>query len=463
MRRRLAWVAGAATRTNVGMKGKMMKRFGMVAMLSLSVAGLGLAPVSLREARAADKAERDREHIEEIALSVGETKTIPAGAVKNYSVGADGVASVRLSTDNSQFVVAGSKEGSTTLLLIKNDGSQITWVISVTKFPVSKVERELSSLLEGLPGIRTKRVGGRIFIEGGVTNPEDAKRIDKIATGYGGMVENLVVQGSPGSDRRILVRVDFFFVKYNRNTGFDVGIGFPASFFSDPKNSVASFNWDLLARTNTPAVASITNHPIPRLDITQRHGWSKIFKQSTMITANGTQTSFNTGVEANFLATNSLATQALVKVNSGFLVHVTPRFDPTTKDIELKVDSEVADFLPPYAGTPVPSKDLSKIESIVSLKLGQALIISGFQTRSQRHSVQGLPFLSSIPVLGVLFGSHRDDVEESEGAVFLVPSVVETVPKSAIDVIKNAISNYEDYSGSGVDVNTYNKVPPAAK
>lgn len=182
-----------------------------------------------------------------------------------------------------------------------------------------------------------------------------------------------------------------------------------------------------------------------------------------MITANGTQTSFNTGVEANFLATNSLATQALVKVNSGFLVHVTPRFDPTTKDIELKVDSEVADFLPPYAGTPVPSKDFSKIESIVSLKLGQALIISGFQTRSQRHSVQGLPFLSSIPVLGVLFGSHRDDIEESEGAVFLVPSVVETVPKSAIDVIKNAISNYEDYSGSGVDVNTYNKVPPAAK
>ena len=54
----------------------------------------------------------------ELNLVVGENKTLPAVGVKNYSEGIKGIADIKLTTDNTKFVIAGRKPGTTTLLLI---------------------------------------------------------------------------------------------------------------------------------------------------------------------------------------------------------------------------------------------------------------------------------------------------------------------------------------------------------
>jgi pilus assembly protein CpaC len=74
-----------------------------------------------------------------------------------------------------------------------------------------------------------------------------------------------------------------------------------------------------------------------------------------------------------------------------------------------------------------------------------------------------LPGLSEIPVLGLLFAKHADNAEDIEGAIFIVPSIIETVPKSSIEVIKNALSTYDEFSGELEKVDTFNKTPPSAK
>ncbi|MGH7282094.1 MAG: hypothetical protein ACRELY_11260, partial [Polyangiaceae bacterium] len=111
----------------------------------------------------------------------------------------------------------------------------------------------------------------------------------------------------------------------------------------------------------------------------------------------------------------------------------------------------------------LPGKTETKLTTLVTLKLGQALVLSGIRSRAQRHDVQGLPGLSQIPVLGLLFGKHIDQVEDIEGAIFIVPSIIETVPKSSIEVIKNALSTYDDFSGDIEKVDSFNKTPPSAK
>jgi pilus assembly protein CpaC len=52
---------------------------------------------------------------------------------------------------------------------------------------------------------------------------------------------------------------------------------------------------------------------------------------------------------------------------------------------------------------------------------------------------------------------------ESDNAVFIIPSVVETVPKSSLELIKGAINQFKDYSGDIDSVNAFDKTPPAAK
>jgi pilus assembly protein CpaC len=77
--------------------------------------------------------------------------------------------------------------------------------------------------------------------------------------------------------------------------------------------------------------------------------------------------------------------------------------------------------------------------------------------------VSGLPLLSEIPVLGVLFGTHNNAAEDQEGAIFIIPSIIETVPKSAVEVIKNALSQFKDFSGDINQVESFNKTPPSAR
>ena len=235
---------------------------------------------------------------EELNLIVGENKTISALGVKNYSEGAHGVADIKLTTDGSKFVVVGRKPGTTSLLLINKDGTQTKWVINVFTRSPDSVKREVEQLLQDTPGVRVRRVGSRFFIEGGVATKGDAERIQRIADLYPGQVESLVVAGSGAADRKINIRVDFFFVQYDKSSGYAVGMDFPGRFGGDVIQSRVTY--DFLQGATTEATASVVNQPLPGLDLAARKGWAKVLKQSTVITVNGTQASFENGGEQNY-------------------------------------------------------------------------------------------------------------------------------------------------------------------
>jgi pilus assembly protein CpaC len=404
---------------------------------------------------------------EEINLAIGETKTLSAGGVKEYSEGVKGIVDVVPTPDGKTFVLTGRKDGSTTLLLIRNDGSQTVYDISVAKKNPLLVEKEVQELLKDTVGVKTRRVGSRIFIEGGVSTEQDLTRVTQIAALYQGQVESLVTKGYV-SDRKLLIRLDFFFVQYERTSGYNVGVGWPTTIggLNQANQPVFQnqYNYDFIGRTTTAANASIVNQPLPRLDIAARHGWAKVVKQSSVITANGSEANFQNGGETNVAIINpQTGAGALFPIKFGVNMTVTPRFDANTKDIDIKIGADVADLTAPQVDRGPPGRTTATITTNVTLKLGQALILSGVKTASARHEVAGLPGLSEIPVLGILFGSHSNEKQETEGAVFIVPSVVDTVPKSALELINNAMSTYKEFSGELEYVDTYPKTPPSAK
>ena len=400
---------------------------------------------------------------EEINLAVGETKTLPAGGVKEYSEGVKGVVDVVPTPDGKTFVITGKKPGTTTLLLIKNDGSQTTFDIAVANRNPDQVEKEVKQLAAPFPGVTTRRVGSRIFVEGAVPTDQDYKRIQQIVSVYGGQVDSLVTVGV--AERKLLIRLDFFFVQYAKTSGYNVGVGWPANIGGTTQagQPVVSntYTFDFISRTTQTANASVVNQPLPRLDIAARHGWAKVVKQSSVITANGNEATFENGGESNFL-TQGL-TVGLVSVKFGTNVTVLPRYDSNSRDVDIKLVANVSDLTPPSSTNGPPGRTTTKLETQVTLKLGQALILSGIKTASQQHNVAGLPGLSEVPVLGLLFATHSDEKQATEGAVFIVPSVVDTVPKSALELINNAMGTYREFAGEIEYLDTYPKTPPSAK
>jgi pilus assembly protein CpaC len=395
----------------------------------------------------------------EMTIAVGENRTIPATDVRNYSEGTPGIVDVKVTSDTSQFVVVGLKPGSTSLLLLRKDGSQINWIINVFSRSPQLVEKEVTELLQGYTGIRLRRVGARFFIEGGVNTEADLQRIKQIAALYPGQVESLVALGSGGMAHTANVRLDVFFVQYKKSSSYNVGIDLPGE-IGGAAVSQTTFGYDFVANTVT-AQAAIVNQALPGLDIASQHGWAKVLKQTTVITTNGVEASFSNGGEQNFPVSAGL-TGTIQKISYGTIVTVLPRFDPDTGDLEVKVDADISDLTAPVANTPLPGRDTAKLQTIVHMKLGQSLVLSGIRTRSQTHSVTGLPILSEIPVIGLFFGAHQDQRDDREGAIFLVPSIVEASARPPYDMIRDAMTQYSDYDGDIHKVKSFEPMPPGA-
>lgn len=404
---------------------------------------------------------------EEIALAIGETRTLPAAGVKEYSEGVKGIIDVVPTPDGKTFILSGKKEGSTTLLLIFGGGQQTVYEINVAKRNVAAVEREVQELIKDISGPRTRRIGAKVFIDGSVATPAEKARVDQIAGLYGEQVQSIVTVGR-FEERKLLVRLDFFFVQYERTSSYNVGLGWPATIGGTQLGGNGdqvfqnTYTFDLVTRSTTQAQATIVNQPLPRLDILQQHGWVKIAKQSSVITANGNEAKFESGGEVNFLIAGVGAAQ-ISAVKFGSIVSVLPRYDSSTRDVELKLLADFSDLTAPTQNNGPPGRTTTRLETQVVLKLGQALILSGIKTAAQRHNVSGLPGLSEIPVLGLLFGTHTNNRDDVEGSIFIVPSVVDTVPKSALELINNAMTTYKEYSGEIEYVETYPKAPPSAK
>ena len=422
-----------------------------------------LAPAAASAAPPQDRTSSgSAEAAEEIALAIGETKTVSAKDVRNYSEGSPGIIDVKLTTDNSQFVLAGRKPGSTTMLLIKNDGSQVNLTVHVFARSPAVVEKELTQLLEGIVGVRVKRIGARIVMDGVVSNDAELKRVQHIATLYPNQVESLVTLpgggGASTSDSKYIVRIDFYFIQYDKNSSYGVGLGWPSSVGGDAvvKSNVT---FDFIGGSRA-ATASITNQPIPRLDIASRKGWAKVLKQATVVTNNGVEANFQNGGEQNFTVNTGL-TVGVQRISFGTDVTVLPRYNPQKREIEMKLVADVSDLTSSAGATSLPGRNTSKLTTNITLKLGQSIVLSGIRTKTQAHAVTGLPGLSSIPVLGLLFGSHADDELQTEGAIFVVPNVVEAVPSQAAEMVESALAKFADYSGAVDKVDAYDKRPGA--
>ncbi len=394
-------------------------------------------------------------------LAIGETRMLSARGVRNYSLVLPDVVDARITPDGSQFVIVGKQPGSTSLLLIHDDGSRTTYDIRVTARSEASVKRELEQLLQGQPGVQYRRIGGRFFLEGSVGSEAELKRLQQLAMLYPGQVENLVtIGGGTSADRSLLVRIDFFFVQYDKSSSYAVGLAWPSSIggVGVVENDLT---YDFIAGTTTTAQASVVDQPLPRLDIASNRGWAKVLRQASVLTANGMEASFDSGGEQNF-SVNTGLTIGLQQITFGTVVKVLPRYDSKTGLVELRIVSDVSDLTAAAAGN-LPGRTFARLTTNVRLKLGQGLVLSGLNSRTQTHAIDGLPLLSEIPILGFFFGSRTNRKTETENAMFVIPSVVESVPHSSIGMIRTALEQYEAFDGDLEEVRPFDETPPSAR
>ncbi len=332
-----------------------------------------------------------RPETERLEMQVGEQVTLPATGVASYSEGAPGIVDVRLTGNGQTFVIVALRPGVTSLLLIYSDGRQVRYSVTV------------------------------LDPEASVT-----------ATGGVPVREN--------------IRLDLYFVQLQDSYSHQIGIAFPGSIGGQGVGAL-QMTVDLTSFTLQSATAGITNQALPRLDIAQASGWARLIRQAMLVTANGQEAEINSGGEVNIAIAGGFGGQ-IQRIEFGSVIEVTPRYDPQTRRIELAISADVSDLT--AAGiTGVPGRTRTTLETVVNLELGQSIVLGGLVSRTARESQGGLPGLSQIPILGVLFGTNQRADENLENLLFIVPTVVQAVPRAQSDRIAEALRIYERYGSIG--------------
>jgi pilus assembly protein CpaC len=359
---------------------KMSRR--LLALLCVLAFGAVVSPA--KPASAQGVASPSNRLRRELTLTIGEQTSLPSENVRNYSVGSEDVLDVRLPRDGSQFILVGRRAGTTTLLFIMADGSQIQY---------------------------------RVTVVSGDTPRPDVEARDSI-------------------------RLDLYFVQVSDSYVHQLGIAYPAS-FGTGLSLGGQFNF--LTGAFNSAVLQGSNIALPRLDLLQTTGWARISRQAMLVTTNGSEAHFESGGEVNIRLQNGL-TNGIQSVRYGSTIEVLPRYDRETGRVEMKISAEVAD-LTDDRGTGVPGRTTSNIEALVNVQAGQSIVLGGLTSESEQTSRSGLPGLSQIPILGMLFGTHGQRIERLRNVLIIVPTVVDTVAPQARNHIREAMRLYEGFDG----------------
>jgi general secretion pathway protein D len=120
----------------------------------------------------------------------------------------------------------------------------------------------------------------------------------------------------------------------------------------------------------------------------------------------------------------------------GVTLEVTPQVvgrDAISVNVKPTVSNVVRfEFNPSAAGVPVPVIAERKAETRVDIRNGELLVIGGLLDKQQRSDQRGLPILSKLPLIGILFSS-TDDLYQKTNVVFILRIRILTAAEKARD------------------------------
>jgi pilus assembly protein CpaC len=416
---------------------------------------VGIAAVTRGRAEEAGQATQTQaEAPHELSVTVGKSLIVnSASPIDRVSVGFGEVAEAT-AVGPQEVLINGKAPGETSLIIWQSGGGKLFFDLTVrpstTKIDerVDTVRRQLKKEMPD-QNLNLAFENDTVFLRGTVKTLVSADRALAIA-GTLGKVVNLLYVDVPGSDEQIILKVQFASVDRRAvtdlglnlvNTGTNVGAvstgQFPSGAFSTGQSS---------GQSQTPQlnISDALNIFMlrPNLNLAlfikalQTRGLVEVLAEPNVLAINGKQANFLAGgefpypvVQGGGVGTVPIVTIAFKEfgVRIGFLPFITPR-----GTVKLEVSPEVSslDFANGlfFQGTNVPALVTRRVHTEIELESGQSFAIGGLLDRRLTETMEKIPLLADIPLLGKLFQSRHLDKQNTELLVIVTPERVRPIP-----------------------------------
>nr|WP_244216257.1 type II and III secretion system protein family protein [Pseudomonas daroniae] len=171
------------------------------------------------------------------------------------------------------------------------------------------------------------------------------------------------------------------------------------------------------------------------LDALEGSGFAYTLAKPSLVALNGQSATFLAGGEFPVPVPSSGSDSISIEYKEfGVRLTLTPTVVGRNR-INLKVAPEVSelDFSAgiTIAGTQVPALNVRRTDTSVSLADGESFVISGLMSSSNNSSVDKLPFLGNLPVIGAFFRNSSINSEERELLMVVTPRLVQPMAANA--------------------------------
>ena len=418
--------------------------------VSTKVLGIAIATglaFSSAAAPASAQVFEDEVHAGSVSVPKDKSQVITADRpIAKAMIGNPDIADIVPLSDQSIYLL-GKSMGTTSLTLYDSAG-RVLAVMDVSVGPdVETFQSQIGKLMPGTD-INAHISGESMVLTGLASDAVEVDRALQLARTYAG--DKVVNMVSIGSSQQVMVEVRFAEVK--REVGEDIGV---SGFGTDGNGPFAAFGagagvvpnplggsqLEVGSVRNSFGVIGDTFRAFgldieAYLNALENKGYAKTLAEPTLIALSGEKASFLAGGEFPIPVVQSGANgDGVGRVTVEFKPFgVSLGFTPTVlgdKTINLVVEPEVSSIDPAASiqlnGISIPGLQTRRASTTLELRDGESFAIAGLLQQDFQTTINQVPILGSIPILGALFRSTQFQKGETELLIVVTTRLVRPI------------------------------------
>jgi pilus assembly protein CpaC len=350
----------------------------------------------------------------------------------------------------SEILINGKKAGTTNLIVWDKKGKP-TFFDVIVFGDLTALKNQLKELAPDTD-VTVETAQDSIVLRGSLKNEQTKKKLELVAKAYGPKVLNLLVVEEA---QQVLLEVKV--AQINKTKLKELGINYlvkgigsdnaeftAPGLITSPDGTIGGGpgfdvtpgigGFDIGTFTPQIALAHFPSGVATILRALVEKDYGKILAEPNLIVRSGETGNFHVGSRIpiqTVTGTGGAATVSVTYEEVGIRLNFAPEVLETGV-IRLKINpaevSSVARFIT-FQGIVAPEIDTRTVKTSVDLKEGESLILAGLLSDEMKKNSQKVPVLGDIPILGLLFRSTRDELEQTELAFFITPRLVKPIPE----------------------------------
>jgi pilus assembly protein CpaC len=421
-----------------------------------------------------------------VRLLVGRSAVLDVGGtVTRVSLTSADVADA-LVTSSSQLLIHGKMPGTISMFVWDRAGALRRYEVVVQR-DVARLSEQIRVLFPS-EKINVQSNGKNIVLAGTVTNKDVVDQMVNVAAGFVDKREevvSLLQLPSSGQSNQVLLRVRF--AEVSRTALTQLG----ANFFSSPNGEKNFVGRTTTGQFAAPSFSDRLGPPPPSnpqsegkltfsdflnvflfntkynvgvvIQALQNRGLFQSLAEPNLVAESGKEASFLAGGEVPIPVAQASGGGTTISVQYkefGIRLNFIPLVNGDRVHLKVRPEVSTLDFSNGVTlqGFRIPALSTRRTETELELNNGQTFAIAGLLNSTMNSTLQKIPGIGDIPVLGLLFQSKEAQKQRTELVVMITPEIL---PRESPGVTPSLPRTPEPYLPPLPDKKTVPPPPPA--